>query len=94
MDLNRASREELLRVPGLGVRSVERLLQLRRHRRVKLDDLKRLKAAMTRVLPFVVTDERALPASRSLDSLRLAPRVMAEQLDLFEVRLSARSGEV
>ena len=94
VDLNRASREELLRVPGLGVRSVERLLQLRRHRRVKLDDLKRLKAAMTRVLPFVVTDERALPASRSLDSLRLAPRVMAEQLDLFEVRLSARSGEV
>ena len=44
VELNRAPRELLLRVPGLGVRSVERLLQLRRHRQVKLEDLRRLKA--------------------------------------------------
>lgn len=94
VDLNRASREELLRVPGLGVRSVDRLLQLRRHRRVRLEHLRRLKAAMTRVLPFVVSDERAPPASRVLDSARLGVSRPAEQLDLFEVRTSAQSGEV
>jgi putative DNA modification/repair radical SAM protein len=94
VDLNRAPREQLLRVPGLGVRSVERLLQLRRHRKVKLEDLRRLKAVMTRVLPFVITDERGLPASRWLDSARLAsPRPVA-QLDLFETAESAQSGEV
>lgn len=92
--LNRASREELLRVPGLGVRSVDRLLQLRRHRRVRLEDLRLLRAAMTRVLPFVVTDERASPASRLLDSVRLGHSPRPEQLDLFEVRASAESGEV
>jgi len=94
VDLNRAPREQLLRVPGLGVRSVERLLQLRRHRKVRLDDLRRLKAAMTRVLPFVITDERAPPAKSLLDSARLAEKPRAEQLNLFEVRTSAESGEV
>lgn len=94
VDLNRAPREQLLRVPGLGVRSVDRLLALRRHRKVRLDDLPHLKAAMTRVAPFVITDERALPATRVLDSARLSGSVRAEQLDLFEVRVSARSGEV
>jgi putative DNA modification/repair radical SAM protein len=94
VDLNRAAREQLLRVPGLGVRTVDRLLALRRHRKVRLEDLRRLKAAMTRVAPFVITDERASPATRLLDSAWLSGSVRAEQLDLFEVRVSARSGEV
>ncbi|HYP90684.1 MAG TPA: putative DNA modification/repair radical SAM protein [Polyangiaceae bacterium] len=94
VDLNRAPRELLLRVPGLGVRSVERLLQLRRHRRVKLEDLRRLKAVMTRIMPFVATDERSLPASRWLDSPRIERARPATQLDLFETAESARSGEV
>jgi putative DNA modification/repair radical SAM protein len=94
VDLNRAPRELLLRVPGLGVRSVERVLQLRRHRQVKLEDLRRLKAVMTRVLPFVATDERGLPASRWLDSPRLERARPATQLDLFEAAASAQSGEV
>ncbi len=34
MDVNRAAREQLLRVPGFGVRSVDRILQARRHRRL------------------------------------------------------------
>jgi predicted DNA-binding helix-hairpin-helix protein len=94
VDLNRAAREQLLRVPGLGVRTVDRLLALRRHRKVRLEDLRRLKAAMTRVAPFVITDERASPATRLLDSAWLCGSVRAEQLDLFEMRVSARSGEV
>ena len=35
MDVNRAAREELLRVPGLGVRSVDRLLKIRRFRSLR-----------------------------------------------------------
>jgi predicted DNA-binding helix-hairpin-helix protein len=94
VDLNRAPREQLLRVPGLGVRSVERLLQLRRHRKVRLEDLRRLKTAMTRVLPFVITDERSPPAGRLLDTTQLAKPAPATQLDLFEVARSAQRGEL
>ena len=54
VDLNRAPRELLLRVPGLGVKTVDRLLLARRVRRLRADDLKRLRVAVQKVLPFVV----------------------------------------
>jgi putative DNA modification/repair radical SAM protein len=54
VDLNRAPRELLLRVPGLGVKAVDRLLLARRVRRVRADDLQRLHVPTRKVLPFVV----------------------------------------
>lgn len=56
VDLNRAPRELLLRVPGLGVKAVDRLLLARRVRRVRADDLQRLHVPARKVLPFVVLD--------------------------------------
>ncbi|HBK47397.1 MAG TPA: putative DNA modification/repair radical SAM protein [Xanthomonadaceae bacterium] len=53
VDLNRASRELLLRVPGLGTRNVERLLLARRHARLRIEDLARLRVPLKRLLPFV-----------------------------------------
>lgn len=59
VDLNRAPRELLLRVPGLGVKAVERVLAARRVRRLRADDLKRLHVPTRKVLPFVeVADHR------------------------------------
>jgi putative DNA modification/repair radical SAM protein len=54
VDINRAAREALLRVPGLGVRAVKRILAARRNRTVRLDDLQRLRVPLRRVLPFIV----------------------------------------
>lgn len=53
VDLNRAPREMLLRVPGLGVRSVERLLAARRVRTLHAIDIGRLGTAARKVLAFV-----------------------------------------
>jgi predicted DNA-binding helix-hairpin-helix protein len=59
VDLNRAPRERLLRVPGLGVKAVDRLIAARRVRRIRADDLKRLHVPTKKVLPFVeVADHR------------------------------------
>jgi putative DNA modification/repair radical SAM protein len=54
VDLDRAPRELLLRVPGLGVKAVDRLLLARRVRRLRAEDLKRLHVPTQKVLPFVV----------------------------------------
>jgi putative DNA modification/repair radical SAM protein len=54
VDLNRAPRELLLRVPGLGVKAVDRILLARRVRRLRADDLKRLHVPVRKVLPFVL----------------------------------------
>jgi putative DNA modification/repair radical SAM protein len=69
VDLNRAPRELLLRVPGLGVKAVERLLLARRVRRLRSADLQRLHVPSRKVLPFVeVADHkpRGTPTARSL----------------------------
>ncbi|WP_329835834.1 putative DNA modification/repair radical SAM protein [Stenotrophomonas geniculata] len=54
VDLNRAPKEMLLRVPGLGVRNVKRVLMARRHARLRVADVARLKAPMSKLLPFVL----------------------------------------
>lgn len=100
MDVNTAAREQLLRVPGLGVRAVERILSARRHRRLTLADVKRLGAVLGRAQPFLLTADRN-PAAFSLDGLRLPerrpPRAgigTGEQLSLFATAASAHGGEL
>ncbi|MBV8915521.1 MAG: putative DNA modification/repair radical SAM protein [Acetobacteraceae bacterium] len=84
MDVNRASREELLRVPGMGVKSVERLLIARRHRRLRMDDLARLRLPISKIAPFIVADGHQPGAL--LDSARLQRRLVPKpkQLSLFQ----------
>ncbi len=55
VDVNLAPRETLLRVPGLGTRSVARVLTARRYRRLRRDDLTRLGAPTRKLLAFVIT---------------------------------------
>ncbi len=55
VDLNAAPRERLLRVPGLGAKTVDRLLSARRHGAIRAADLARLRVSLGKVLPFVVT---------------------------------------
>ena len=56
MDVNRAPREALLRVPGLGTRAVTRILETRRFRRLRLEDVGRLSASISKVRPFIVAE--------------------------------------
>jgi putative DNA modification/repair radical SAM protein len=70
IDLNRAGREAMLRVPGLGAKTVDRLIAARRHRTLRRDDLGRLSLPLAKILPFVeLCDHRP---TRLLDSERLA----------------------
>jgi predicted DNA-binding helix-hairpin-helix protein len=86
VDLNRGSREQLLRVPGLGVRSVARILKLRRHRTVRLEELNRLGVSVSKIAPFVVgSGHGGTAASHALlDRLDLRARIAPRQLSLFD----------
>lgn len=94
VDVNRGTREELLRVPGLGVRTVEKILLARRHRALRRFDLAQLRVA-SRSTPFLTTSDDVADAVRALDSLALRKRVTpTTQLGLFEARESAVGGEL
>ncbi|MCC0038008.1 MAG: putative DNA modification/repair radical SAM protein [Brucellaceae bacterium] len=83
VDVNRASREMLLRVPGLGTKVVGRILDIRRIRRLRIEDMGRLCASLAKVRPFIVAD-RWTP-SALLDGERLQARLTPKpaQLSLF-----------
>lgn len=60
VEVNRASREALLRVPGLGPVSVRRILQLRRTQKLRtIEQLARIGADEKRAAPFILLDGRA-----------------------------------
>ena len=65
VDVNTASREELLRVPGFGRRTVRRILRARRHGRLRMTDLLRMGARMRVAAHFVSTSDSrpAAPAA-------------------------------
>ncbi len=54
LDINRAPREMLLRVPGLGVKAVDRIIQNRRWRALRLEDIARLTVSVAKIRPFII----------------------------------------
>lgn len=84
LDVNTAERRLLLRVPGLGVRVVERIVSSRRHRRLRYQDLKTLGATLRRARHFICTaDYRPPHSERESESLRRALIAAPRQQSLF-----------
>ena len=54
VDVNRAPREQLLRVPGLGVKSVAKLLRMRRLQRLRLGHLVAVVPSLAKIQPYIV----------------------------------------
>jgi predicted DNA-binding helix-hairpin-helix protein len=84
VDLNRAPARMIARVPGIGMRNAKRLVELRRSRSVRYQDLVRLHCAMDKIKPFVITqDYRSALHDASSDQLRRALTPPAVQLALL-----------
>jgi putative DNA modification/repair radical SAM protein len=83
VDVNRADREMLLRVPGLGARAVDKIVVARKHTSLRLEDVARLTSGLKRAKPFLITADHH-PKAR-LDKLDLRERLIEkpEQLSLF-----------
>ena len=83
VDVNRATKEQLLRVPGLGTKAVDRIIRSRRWRSMTLADVARLTVSIVKMRPFLITaDWRPTLLSDRADLRALvAPKV--QQLDLF-----------
>lgn len=83
VDVNRASREMLLRVPGLGTKVVDRILQTRRHRRLRLEDVGRLAKSIAKLRPFIIAEGWSPGAMTDKAALRQTIVRSCEQLALF-----------
>jgi putative DNA modification/repair radical SAM protein len=73
IDVSRASREELLRVPGFGAKAVDRIIATRRVTSIRSADLARLHIPRSKALPFIVLSDHR-PSAHLLNEARLAER--------------------
>ena len=83
VDVNRAPKEQLWRVPGLGTKAVERILSSRRIRKLRLDDVARLTLSITKVRPFISTADWRPTFLTDRSDLRALVAPKRQQLELF-----------
>ncbi len=92
VDINKASKYELLRVPGLGVRNVLKIISARKYRSLSFTDLKTLKVQLNKAKFFILVSDFN-PFVRMLESENLDFK-KDEQLSLFSESLSPLTGEI
>ncbi|HEX7821852.1 MAG TPA: putative DNA modification/repair radical SAM protein [Sphingobium sp.] len=87
VDVNRAPRETMLRVPGLGTRVVDKLIAARRHRRLRLEDVGRLCQSLRKIRPFIEAADWRPVGLLDRDDLkaRIMPARKPAQLSLFGI---------
>ncbi|QFU09424.1 Radical SAM superfamily protein [Rhodobacteraceae bacterium THAF1] len=83
LDVNRATREMLLRVPGFGVKTVNRILTSRRHRNLRYEDLNRMGASLKKARAFITAQGWSPGALTDTADLRARFAPPPEQLSLF-----------
>ena len=99
VEVNRAPLEVLLRVPGIGARSAQRILDARRFTKLTFEHLKKMRVVLKRARHFVTASGKFYGANeRAVRGLLAAEesKSNAVQMSLFpnETALSALTGEL
>lgn len=102
VEINTASYEMLLRVPGIGVRNAYRIFQARRHGRLDWDGLKRMRVVLKRAMFFITVDGKFYGNSENPVNIRrimrgsellLPGRADCQQTSIFDGLPSIVTGE-
>ena len=100
IEVNTASHETLLRVPGIGVRSAYKIMQARKYTKLNFEDLVKMRVVLKRAKHFITCNGKFFGAPQNqmlLTSLLSAGEENAQQLSLFpdkDLSLSALTGEI
>ncbi len=96
VDVNSADKRMLARIPGIGMRSVGKIIQARRYRRLNWENLKAIGIAMNRAKYFLTCDSRYFehkdrtgPQLKGLilqESKTKYQRTLSNQLNLFDTQ--------
>ena len=78
IDVNKGTKAQLLRVPGIGARSVDKILQIRRYHKLALADLTRIRISLNRAKYFIITAD-------------YSPTLSANETDKLENRFKANT---
>jgi putative DNA modification/repair radical SAM protein len=86
LDLNRAEASLIARIPGIGIRTTKRLVELRLQRRIRYEDLTRLRCVLAKAKPFIITSDYHPPQAETTSEmlhLQLRDKPQPQQLGLW-----------
>lgn len=86
LDLNRAEPALISRIPGIGLRTTQRLVELRRERRIRFEDLARMRCVLSKAKPFFITSDyhpQQAETSSALLYQQLRDRPQPQQMGLW-----------
>jgi len=83
IDLNKADKMLLLRVPGLGARTVQKILTIRRYTKLSWFDLTKMRLPLQKLKPFITVSDYS-PSIHLLDSNNFEQQFkQPKQFELF-----------
>ena len=97
VDVNKVSKEILIRIPGIGIRGALKILQARRYKTLNMEDLKQLKISVKRAKYFIIskgTYQKEVPMYKeNIKQVLLAPKKIIQPA-LFDENYSVFTGEL
>ncbi len=78
VEINRASYQTILRVPGIGVKSARRIVRARRNGSLNFDDLKKIGVTLKRALYFITCSGKMMYPTK-LDEDYIARNLVGEK---------------
>jgi putative DNA modification/repair radical SAM protein len=99
MEINKVSKEELIRIPGIGIRGAFKILKARRYKSLDFDDLTKLKISIKKAKYFITCKgkfqkEIPLYSENIKEAILQPPKKKLHQPSLFDVDYSALNGEI
>jgi putative DNA modification/repair radical SAM protein len=99
VEINTADKEQLIRIPGVGIRGAHKILKARRYKKLDFEDLKKLKISIKRAKYFVVCKgkyQKEVPMYSEYikRSLLESEFKKINQPSLFDVDTSVLTGEI
>ncbi len=97
MEINKASLEELIRIPGIGVRGANKIINARRFKKLTFDSLKQLKISVKNAKYFITCNgvyQKEVPMYSDTIKIALKPPKFITAPNLFDVDYSVITGEL
>ena len=101
MEINAVNKDELLRIPGIGVRSVYKILKARKYKSLDFEDLKKLGISLKRAMYFITCKgkyQKDIPFENDrIRTALIAPPPQTKKIiqpTLFDIEYSATTGEL
>ncbi|MDD2697196.1 MAG: putative DNA modification/repair radical SAM protein [Arcobacteraceae bacterium] len=96
MEINKATKEELIRIPGIGTKGAMKIINARRFKKLTFDSLKQLKISVKNAKYFITCNgvyQKEVPMYSDKIKLALNPPKIIKAPNLFDFDYSVITGE-